>query len=216
MVLEIFAKLLLSYLLGSVMGGIVLGWFRGIDLREHGSKNVGATNALRVLGKPYGVGVLLIDGGKGVLAVTCIAALVLPGIDAVTEPSLMRVLCAVAVVLGHVYPVFFGFSGGKGAATLAGAAFAVIPAALPVVLTIWVITLMLTGYVGISTILGALSAPVYVAFATPGGLATPVGLFTLAMAALVLYTHRSNIGRMWRGEENRFESVMLLRRLRSR
>lgn len=105
-------KLLLSYLLGSVLGSLLLGRLRGVDVRQHGSGNAGATNALRVLGRGMAVAVLAIDAGKGVLAVTLI-----PALPFGPELSWVPILCAFAVVLGHVYPVFHGFKGGKGAAT---------------------------------------------------------------------------------------------------
>lgn len=204
-------KLLLSYLLGSVLGSLLLGRLRGVDVRQHGSGNAGATNALRVLGRGMAVAVLAIDAGKGIVAVTLIPALPFgPG----PELSWVPILCAFAVVLGHVYPVFHGFKGGKGAATLIGVVLGLMPMGAAWVFAGWLLVLVLTGYVGLATLCAALVAPVYVAAAIPAGLASPLGAFALIMAAFVFYTHRENIRRLLGGNENRFERVMLLRRLR--
>lgn len=204
-------KLLLSYLLGSVLGSLLLGRLRGVDVRQHGSGNAGATNALRVLGRGMAVAVLAIDAGKGVLAVTLIPALPFgPG----PELSWVPILCAFAVVLGHVYPVFHGFKGGKGAATLIGVVLGLMPMGAACVFATWLLVLVLTGYVGLATLCAALVAPIYVAAVVPDGLASPLGAFALIMAAFVFYTHRENIRRLLGGNENRFERVMLLRRLR--
>ncbi|HXF09044.1 MAG TPA: glycerol-3-phosphate 1-O-acyltransferase PlsY [Candidatus Acidoferrales bacterium] len=204
-------KLLLSYLLGSVLGSLLLGRLRGVDVRQHGSGNAGATNALRVLGRGMALAVLVIDAGKGIVAVTLIPALPFgpgPGL------SWVPILCAFAVVLGHVYPVFHGFKGGKGAATLIGVMLGLMPMGAAWVFAVWLLVLVLTGYVGLATLCAALVAPLYVAAAVPDGLASPLGAFALIMAAFVFYTHRENIRRLLGGNENRFERVMLLRRLR--
>ena len=204
-------KLLLSYLQGSVLGSLLLGRLRGVDVRQHGSGNAGATNALRVLGRGMAVAVLAIDAGKGIVAVTLIPALPFgPG------PALpwVPILCAFAVVLGHVYPVFHDFKGGKGAATLIGVVLGLMPMGAAWIFAAWLLVLVMTGYVGLATLCAALVAPLYVAAAVPHGLASPLGAFALIMAAFVFYTHRENIRRLLGGNENRFERVMLLRRLR--
>ena len=201
-------KLLLSYLLGSVLGSLLLGRLRGIDVRQHGSGNAGATNALRVLGRGMAAAVLAIDAGKGVAAVILIPALPF-GPDTPWTP----ILCAFGVVLGHVYPIFHGFRGGKGAATLIGVVMGLMPVGASWIFGVWVSVLVSTGYVGLSTLCAAVSAPLYVAWTQPGGLASPMGGFALIMAAFVFYTHRENIRRLLAGNENRFERVMLWRRL---
>lgn len=204
-------KLTLSYLLGSVLGSLLLGRMRGIDVRQHGSGNAGATNALRVLGRSMAVAVLLIDAGKGMLAVMLIPALPFgPG----PELAWVPVLCAFAVVLGHVYPIFHGFHGGKGAATLIGVVLGLMPMGAIWIMGTWLLVLILSGYVGLATILAAGIAPLYVAFGMSGGIASPLGVFTLLMAVFVFYTHRENIARLLAGHEHRFERVMLLRRWR--
>ena len=209
--LELGVKTLLAYLLGSVIGSLVLGRLRGVDIREQGSGNAGGTNALRTQGWKFALGVVLIDVGKALLAVGLLPGLDLPlvGIDPAVERSWLAVACAAAVVAGHVYPVWYEFRGGKGAATLIGAVAVLAPAALLPVAVVWLATVMLTGFVGLGTMLATATLPVYFALAAPGSAALLV--FGVAMAAFVAYTHRSNIERMRAGNENRARRLWLLR-----
>jgi glycerol-3-phosphate acyltransferase PlsY len=119
------------------------------------------------------------------------------------------VTCAAAVVFGHVYPVWYEFRGGKGAATLLGAVAVLAPQALVPVLLMWLITVMLTGYVGLGTILGTATLPAYFAWSAPGRM--PLVVFGLVMAAFIFFTHRSNVQRMREGSENRARRLWLLR-----
>lgn len=201
------AAVLLAYLLGSLSGGLLIGRLLGKDdLRRSGSGNAGATNALRTGGRGYGLGVLAFDLVKGMLAAAFLPLLApLPW---------LAYACGAAVVLGHVYPVFYGFAGGKGAATLIGVLLVVAPEALLPGLAVWLISLGLTGYVGLSTVLGMVA--VATALALRFGLwpLQPAIAFALAMLALTVYTHRGNLRRVLAGNENRFERAMLLRRRR--
>jgi len=211
---ELLTKVVLAYLLGTVMGGFVAGRLRGgVDLRAQGSGNVGATNALRTQGKAFALAVLAIDVGKGVLAVTALPPLPwpLPGGMALGRAALPYA-CGVAAALGHVYPVWFGFRGGKGAATLAGIYAALLTAALPWILLAFGLVLVLTGYVGLGTVTAALTALLYVTCFDVQGVFSPAGVFTVTMAALVVYTHRGNLIRVWQGRESRFEKAMVFRR----
>jgi glycerol-3-phosphate acyltransferase PlsY len=210
-VLELGLKTLLAYLLGSVIGSLVLGRLRGVDIREQGSGNAGGTNALRTQGWTFALGVVLIDVGKALLAVGLLPGLDLPlvGIDPSVERSWLAVACAASVGAGHVYPVWYEFRGGKGAATLIGAVAVLAPAALVPVAVVWLATVMLTGFVGLGTILATATLPVYFALAAPGSAALLT--FGVAMAAFVAYTHRSNIERMRAGNENRARRLWLLR-----
>lgn len=211
---EFATKIALAYLLGTAMGGFIIGRLSGgVDLRALGSGNVGATNALRTQGKAFALAVLAIDVGKGVLAATAVPALPwpVPGALALGR-SALPYACGVAAALGHVYPVWFAFRGGKGAATLAGIFATLLTAALPWVLLAFAGVLVLTGYVGLSTVTAAVTALLYVTCFSPEGLYSPAGVFTLTMAALVLYTHRENLVRLWQGRESRFEKAMILRR----
>ena len=211
LVLELGLKTLFSYLLGSLLGSLLLGRLRGVDIRTQGSGNAGGTNALRTQGKLFALGVIIIDVGKALLAVGLLPGLALPGIgiDTGVDRQWLAVACAVAVVVGHVYPVWYEFRGGKGAATMLGAVAVLAPAALVPVLTVWLLTVLLTGYVGLGTMLGAASLPVYFALAEPGR--TPLLAFGLLMAIFVFYTHRSNLQRMREGNENRARRLWLLR-----
>ena len=209
--LELGVKTLLAYLLGSVLGSLVMGRFRGVDIRQQGSGNAGGTNALRTQGWSFALGVVVIDVGKALLAVGVVPRLVLPlvGIDPAVDREWLAVACAAAVVVGHVYPVWYEFRGGKGAATLIGAVAVLAPAALLPVILVWLATVMLTGFVGLGTMLGTATLPLYFALTEPRSPALIV--FGLAMAVFVAYTHRANIERMRAGNENRARRLWLLR-----
>jgi len=210
-VLELGVKTLLAYLAGSVLGSLVMGRLRGVDIRQQGSGNAGGTNALRTQGWRFALGVVVIDVGKALLAVGWLpgASLPLIGFDATLDGRWLAVACATAVVVGHVYPVWYEFRGGKGAATLIGAVAVLAPAALLPVVGVWLVVVMLTGYVGLGTMLGVASLPVYLALADPANKAYLA--FGVAMAAFVVFTHRSNILRMRDGTESRATRLWLLR-----
>lgn len=213
---DILLRVIAAYLLGSVMGGLLLGRLRGVDIRQTGSGNAGATNAWRTQGALFGVLVFVIDIGKGLLAVWLLPRIPL---SFATEPELVEwipYLCGLAAVIGHLYPLYFGFRGGKGAATLAGVAIALLPQALPAMFLVWLLTLVATGMVGLSTILAAFAATAYIGLTHEAGLAGPAGMFAACATLLVVYTHRANIRRMLDGNENRFEKAMLLHRLLGR
>ena len=212
--LLLVAKLVSSYLLGSVIGSLFVGGLRGgVDIRTVGSGNPGGTNALRTQGRAFAAWVMLIDVGKAVLAVTLVAHSRLPALggDALA-PDPTALACGAAAVVGHVWPVFYGFRGGKGAATLVGTLAAAAPLALVPVLGVFALSLVASGYVGISTILACWSLPLAVALVPAVGVQDPLFLFGVAMAGFISWTHRSNIARMRAGTEHRFERVMLFRR----
>ena len=212
--LELGLKLTVAELLGSVLGSLVLGLFRGVDIRKLGSGNPGGTNALRTQGKAFALGVMLVDVGKGVLAVAVLPALALPGIGLDPEIPRELVLYAVgfAAVVGHVFPVWVGFRGGKGAATAAGVLVYVAPALAWPILGAWLLVVLATGYVGLATISAAAAAVVFVALTR---LPAQHGLFvfTCATAALLLYAHRGNVQRMLNGTESRFARPVFRRLL---
>lgn len=212
--IELVAKIALAYVLGTAMGGIIMGRLRGgVDLRAQGSGNLGATNALRTQGGAFALAVLAIDVGKGIFAVTVLPALPWPWPGAlVSGRGILPYACGLAAALGHVYPAWLGFRGGKGAATLAGIYAVLLPAALPWMLAAFLAVLVLTGYAGLGTVTGALTGLLYVTCFHAQGLYSTPGLFTLGMVLLVLYTHRGNLLRVWHGRESRFEKAMLLRR----
>jgi glycerol-3-phosphate acyltransferase PlsY len=149
--------------------------------------------------------------GKALLAVGWLPGLELPGIgiDQGVDREWLAVVCAAAVVFGHVYPVWYEFRGGKGAATLIGAVAVLAPVALVPVLLVWLATVMLTGYVGLGTMLGTATLPLYFASVAPRS--TPLVVLGLVMAAFIVFTHRSNVQRMREGIENRARRLWLLR-----
>ena len=204
---EIILKILLSYLLGSLMGGLILGKVTGAaDLRTFGSKSAGATNALRAHGKAFAAGVFIIDILKGLLAVIVIAKLPWPGgSQSLISVEWLQVACGLAVFFGHLYPVFFGFKGGKGVATLLGVMLGLSPAILLAALAGWMIILLATGYVGLASIGGGVIAALFAGLWHPGDFLSPLGIFTLISAGLLIFTHRSNIQRLLNGSEHRFD-----------
>jgi len=196
--LELGIKILLSYLLGSLNGSLIIGRFTGVDIRKVGSGNAGGTK---------------IDVGKGFLPAWLLPSLVLPGVP--LDPEISRtwllLACGGASVVGHCYPVWFNFAGGKGAATLIGMLIAVAPALLLSGLITFAGVLVLTGFVGLATMTAVTVLPIVLWFtAGPDSLPTISALALLAL--FVIYTHRSNIVRMTRGEEGRMHKVMLFRR----
>ena len=209
--LELGVKTLLSYLVGSLIGSLLLGRLRGVDIREQGSGNAGSTNALRTQGWKFALGVLAFDVGKALLAVGLLPGLELPAVghDAGIDRGWLAVACAIAVVVGHVYPVWHEFRGGKGAATLLGTVAVLAPAALLPFIVVWLASVALTGYVGLGTMLGVASLPLYAAWALPGD--TALLAYGIVMAVFVAYTHRANIQRMRDGTESRARRLWLLR-----
>lgn len=209
--LELAVKSLIAYLLGSLMGSLLIGALRGVDIRTLGSGNAGGTNALRTQGKAFALGVVVIDIAKGYFAAGVLPGLALVGIAA--DPAVGRgwltMACALAVTVGHVYPVWFEFRGGKGAATLIGVLLGVGPRLLIPVLLVWLAVVMATGYVGLATMLGTIALPPYLVIR--GGAEPALLSFAIAMALFVVFTHRSNIGRMRHGTENRAQRLWLLR-----
>src|SRR3981081_1899315 len=157
--LELGVKILIAYLLGTLLGSLILGRLRGVDIRSLGSGNAGATNALRTQGKLFALLVLVVDIAKGVIAVWWLPTAALPavGIDPGLPREWLTLACGLAVILGHVYPVWFSFRGGKGAATVVGVIAALELRLLVPVMASWFVVLLLTGYVGLATMLSGVA-----------------------------------------------------------
>lgn len=204
--LELGLKFTLAYAIGSVLGGLLVGWmFGGVDIRRVGSRNPGGTNALRTQGKLFALLVMIVDVGKGILAVLVVPGLDLPGVgfDPLVDRDLVVYGVGFAAILGHVYPVWFGFRGGKGGATAAGMLFVFAPLFAPAVIGIWIAIVVATGFVGLATMSATIAAALLFAiFKLPGE--QPLVVFTAFLAVLIVFTHRSNIGRMLNGTESRF------------
>jgi acyl phosphate:glycerol-3-phosphate acyltransferase len=210
-VTELVVKAVLSYLLGSIVGSLLIGRLRGgIDIRILGSGNAGGTNALRTQGKTFAFWVLVIDIGKGWIATGLLAPAHLPGMVALPQWRDWSVaVCGIAVMLGHVYPLWHGLRGGKGVATLVGAVLGAAPILLAPMLMVWLVAVMTFGFVGLASILGAAAFAVMAAAAhiSPRG---PLLALGVASALLIAYTHRSNLSRMVAGTEPRARKLWLL------
>jgi len=202
MIINILLKITGAYLLGSIPSAVWIGKAtKGVDVREHGSKNAGATNTMRVLGVATGIPVLLIDIFKGYAAVTL--ALLLPAFASNTNAFVnFQLLLGAAAVLGHVFPVFAGFRGGKGVATIVGILLALHWQATLIAIAVFLITLVISKYVSLASLMMGLSFPVSVIciFKTDS---ITLKIFSIAVSVLLLVTHRKNISRMLKGNENR-------------
>lgn len=199
---------LASYLLGSIPSGYLAGKARGIDIREAGSGNIGATNVFRILGRPAGVAVLLLDALKGWLAVTMVAELIALGFGPPvttleTAPSRLglQLAAGVAAILGHNYTCWLRFKGGKGIATTGGVALAWMPLPLLLVLGVWGLVFALSRYVSLASIAAAVALPLSAWWLD--GRPTMITITSL-LGALAIYKHRANIQRLLNGTENRF------------
>ena len=212
--MELIVKLILSYLLGSISGSMLMGKLSEVDIREMGSGNAGSTNAFRTMGVGFAIGVLFIDVLKGFIAVKLVPILKLGGIITINtqEIDLLLILCGIGVMLGHVYPIYHGFKGGKGAGTMVGVLGALVPMYLSFILPIWLVVLFFSGYVGLSTMIAGIALPICTHSFYPTGIYSPFGFFSVMVSVFIFYTHRDNIHRMLNGNENRFETIMLLRK----
>ena len=191
--------LVLAYLAGSIPAAYLAGRMtKGIDLRQHGSGNLGATNVYRVLGAKVAAVVFLIDIAKGALPVWFF-----PRVTATTNPEMWAIAYGLLAVAGHVRPVFLlGQGGGKGVATATGVFLALAPIATLLAFTTWAIVVFASGYVSLGSLVAAVVLPV--AVLVRDGLESPLFIVAAALAAFVFWTHRENIVRLRRGEEHRF------------
>jgi glycerol-3-phosphate acyltransferase PlsY len=192
-----------AYLLGSVPSAVWIGKnFYGIDVRQHGSGNAGATNTLRVLGKKAGFIVLGIDALKG-FAAASLAIFILPDAGDENHILIYKMVLGFVAVLGHIYPVFAGFKGGKGIATLLGIVIALNAWLALYCFVLFVLTVSITRYISVGSMLSAMVSPL-IAFWLNHYNINPLFYFCCVVAMLVIYTHRSNIKRLAVGSENRF------------
>jgi acyl phosphate:glycerol-3-phosphate acyltransferase len=192
-----------GYLLGSIATAVWVGKiFHSTDVREHGSGNAGATNVIRVLGWKTGIPVMLIDVGKGWLAAT------LPVIFSLAEKGsgtliTLQIITGMAAIVGHIYPVFAGFRGGKGVGTTFGVLLALHPLLTLSCLGVFLAVLLISGYVSLSSMSAGIAFPVFLFafFNTPS---TVFKVFSIIIAVALIVTHRANIKRLLKGEENKF------------
>ena len=207
-----------AYLIGSIPTGFLVAKAKGIDIRKTGSGNIGATNAMRVLGKPAGIFVLLMDALKGYAAVTLLTPMLCDGyLHLITHQTAflvayfrdqpdevrmhMSILAGIFAVLGHNYTCWLKFKGGKGIATTAGVYLALAPWAVLVALVVFILAVMITRYVSVGSILAAIALPATVWIMSPDNLF--LDLVTTALGLMAIYKHKGNIQRLMAGMENR-------------
>lgn len=195
---------IVAYLLGSIPSAVWIGkYFYGVDIREHGSRNAGATNMLRVLGRRAALPVFAIDFLKGFVALT-LSNLVefFPDVSW-GEIYNLKILLVVMVVLGHIFPLFAGFKGGKGVATLAGAVMGVAPTSVLLSLGVWVLVLMAWHYVSLASMIAGVCFPIFILSSPRTNHSVSLVVFSFVIAILLIITHRKNIARLKAGTENK-------------
>lgn len=196
-----YLLLIFAYLLGSIPTSVWVGkWACGIDIREHGSGNAGATNTVRVLGYKWGIPVLLFDILKGFLAVSLIQlSSIIPETELYHGFS---IILGIMAVVGHIWPIFANFKGGKGVATILGVVMAMQLLPTLIAFAVFILILLTTRYVSVGSILASISYPISVFFLNLGT-TWPLVVFSIAVPLLLIFTHRANIKRLWNGNENK-------------
>lgn len=213
--LSLLTVILISYLIGSIPSSLWIGRiFANLDIRDHGSGNAGATNTFRVLGWKAGLVVLFLDFLKGLAATTLVVQLAWVIGSGPVAPtmwdteSFLKITCGVVAVIGHMYSAYASFTGGKGAATAAGMLYGIEPISITISLVVFVSVIYLTRYVSLGTITGTFIYPI-IQLVLIYGLDWPIDpsvlIFTSALAIFIIVKHRSNIRRLWKGEENKLE-----------
>lgn len=196
----------LGYLFGSFPAGYFAGRIAGIDVRLAGSGNIGATNVLRVLGKPWGYTVFFVDAFKGFAAVRLTFFLAEHLAFARSHAVYFAILAGVMCVVGHTCPIWLRFKGGKGVATSAGVVFGLMPLAAVIIFLVWVVVFEITRYVSVASLVAASALPVVVVVLLRWQIVEGIGLFyfSTALAILVVWRHRENFSRLLKGTEQRF------------
>lgn len=202
----VIACCVLGYLFGSFPAGYFAGRFAGVDVRAQGSGNIGATNVLRVLGKKWGYPVLVIDMAKGFAAARVAFVLVKYWPEAKPHVEYIAILGAMMSVVGHSFPIWLGFKGGKGVATSAGALIGLMPLAVPLVFLVWLVVFETTRYVSLASIIAAITLPIIAGLLARWKFIDTWALiyFSLIITILVVWRHRSNFSRLLKGTEQRF------------
>lgn len=204
------AMMIIAYLLGSIPSAVWIGRrYYGVDIREHGSKNAGTTNMLRVLGRRAALPVFAIDFIKGFVAVTIVSLLKYdPNISAPWVTNL-KIIATIFVVLGHIFPVFANFRGGKGVATLVGAMAGIHPYIILLCLGVWFFVFMVSHYVSLASMIAGCCFPIFtgifshIAYTRYGDISWTFVVFSVLVALLLLWTHRTNIERLKSGTESK-------------
>ena len=212
--LNLIVIVLLAYLVGSIPSGIIISKIvKGIDIREHGSGNAGGSNVFRILGWKYGVLVIILDALKGSLAVILVARLYLgsfpfPNATPFDDFTLVQIIAGVSAVFGHIWTIFAGFKGGKGIATALGFLVTIITIDMILALAVFGIVVLVSKYISLGSLSAAVSIPIILAvrenvFGVDISGYHTILPFTIFLALLVMYTHRSNISRLLSGNESR-------------
>jgi glycerol-3-phosphate acyltransferase PlsY len=203
MMLPLAGAIIVSYLLGSIPAAHIAGLSKGIDLRKHGSGNLGATNVIRVLGTKIGLIVFAFDMAKGGIPVAVFSHWLPQDSLILGDRTITGIACGVAAIIGHVRPIYLKFGrGGKGVATAAGVFLALAPVQTLLALIIFAVVLLSSGYVSLGSLTSATMLPVLLAITV--GAKSALFAISVAVAAFVFWTHRANIARLRRGEEHRF------------
>jgi glycerol-3-phosphate acyltransferase PlsY len=196
--------IVLAYLLGSIPSAVWIGKkYYGIDIREHGSKNAGTTNMLRVLGRRAAAPVFALDFLKGFVAVTVIELMQYDDLIGHNDIINLKIGAVVAAVLGHIFPIFAGFRGGKGVATLVGAVTGIYPPAALLCFGVWIVVLMISHYVSLSSMIAGCCFPVFTLISPKVNGSKAFVVFSFIIAILLLVTHRKNIKRLREGTESK-------------
>ena len=207
MILTIYTAttmIVLAYLLGSIPSAVWIGKkYYGIDIREHGSKNAGTTNMLRVLGRRAAAPVFALDFLKGFVAVTVVELLQYDELIGPNDIINLKIAAVVAAVLGHIFPIFAGFRGGKGVATLVGAVTGIYPPAALLCFGVWVVVLMISHYVSLSSMIAGCCFPVFTLISPKVNGSKAFVVFSFVIAVLLIVTHRKNIRRLREGTESK-------------
>lgn len=209
--LIIYTSPLITYLIGSIPFGFVLvKAIKGLDIREHGSKNVGATNAMRVAGKPVGIAAFILDMLKGFVPVLIVSKVYanIAGTynnEMVLNKDTLAIICGIAAILGHIFSVYLKFKGGKAAATSCGVFLFLAPAPLAIAVVVWVITTFVSKFVSLGTMSASIAFAVSILFINEQAFSTDIGLsiFAIIMSVLIIILHKSNIKRIIKGTENK-------------
>ncbi len=196
--------MIIAYLLGSIPSAVWIGKkYYGIDIREHGSKNAGTTNMLRVLGRRAAAPVFALDFLKGFVAVTVIELMQYDDLIGHNDIINLKIGAVVAAVLGHIFPIFAGFRGGKGVATLVGAVTGIYPPAALLCFGVWIVVLMISHYVSLSSMIAGCCFPVFTLISPKVNGSKAFVVFSFIIAILLLVTHRKNIKRLREGTESK-------------
>ena len=212
--MEFITLLILSYLTGSIPTSIIVSRIaKNIDIRDHGSGNAGATNVYRILGWKYALIVLLLDIFKAWLPTAIYATTIFQYIS-ILDIGFMQILCGSFAVIGHTYPIFARFKGGKGVGPLIGVLLALFPIAFPLCLIVAIAIIVSTGYVSLGSIFAAISLPIFILILPVLGIISPnlsLVVFSLLVPWFLIYTHRGNISRIRNGTENRFDKAIIFK-----